>query len=268
MVDYTDYVDTKTTDEDGKATLQSAVFTESGTRDMEVVCEDIIYPTSVEVVEVSNVVFGSEEYLVAKNQSIVLDAVAYNGAVPIPNLLMTINNVKTITDENGRSKISYMGQGNGEVEITAKCGYTEATTTVMDYLMYWKPSENRKYNVDYSLRRSLTVLEMYSGIRLSSEPQNSASIYFTYPNSQNESWTWEFTVKSFPSSHIQICGYTRTYTQLKANDTVKVVVSDGSRKIYINDNLVDTETNATFFVPYLVIVGQITIDDIKLYKVI
>lgn len=257
---------TATTDEYGNAEITSNTINTAGTARFNVVCDGKNYPTQITVVNVDDIAFDVPS-LVSKGSTIPVSATASYESTRIPNLLMTINGDKQITDSNGKATSSYIGNGDGEVTLLAKCGSYEETITIMDYLMYWNPSENRKLNANYSTRGDLKVSELYSGIQLTSQNNTDGHIYFTYPNSTNEEWAFEFDVVSFKDNLVQISGFSRTYMELTGGDHVKVLVENNSKKTYINDNLESTGSTKSLFVPYLVVRGSITINNIRLYRV-
>ena len=175
-----------------------------------------------------------------------------------------------VTDENGEFKSIFAGQGTGLREAWAICGDTIAqSVTVYDMLQYINFSENISYNSNYTTKNNLSVVQRYNGLQLHSNNRSEGHIYFTYPNSREEDWTFEFKVNSVSKyGYMQVSGTTIQYDSLKTKPVIKVDVRNGEKNVYVNGTVVSTNALSQLFVPYLVIGAnsEIVIDDIKLYR--
>lgn len=261
-----------TTDSGGNVSLE---YQESTSGDKQYYVElsngDISSNVSVSIIDVDYLELEADDTIVANGQSTRITARAIKNNNPISNIAINMAAGTFITNSDGEAYIDYEGTGAGLITLNGACGETTSYVMIEDVIQYYSQENEKFFNVDYSLKNSLTAVMKYNGLQLISyvayQQTSDGHIYFTYPNSKSENWTFEFDVISVgKGTSIQASGTFINYNQLNAKPRIYVVVKDGVKKVYLNDVEISSNTNSSLFVPYLVITGNIIIDNIKIIK--
>lgn len=245
-----EYLDSKTTDSEGKATLKTTIAT-SGDHTYHIYknTTQLDTPITINAVEVSDIELTSYEPVISEGISTTIQAIVLKNASTstVGGIHIKIDGEDYITGSGGKAFHQLTGTGEGSRTITAQCGSKTATITVDDVLMYLSKSLNKNFNFRYDKSASLSVVEKYNGLQLTSATSSNGTINFNHSSLGIDiPWQCEFDVISADPNSLKVQGVdiANIYLQNKCHITVK---SEGFRqkKVWVNDTLIVSTTSST-----------------------
>lgn len=259
---------TGTTDDDGHASINvvvnsvvsSITIRHTRTNTTIVLPIQVVTISSIEMSASNDITFDGNDTLVS-----IIPRLA-NGA-SVPNLLVDVNGTDYTTDNTGLIEYTHTGNGGGLTRVTATSGGVSEYVEFEDVIRYW--STERTANWYYSKVKEITVTEMNQGLQLRTASNGTGQIYFGYSESKTQDWIFEFTVKSVTESNVggQLLVCIHNLGRINANSRIRVQKIGNVQEFYVNDSLIVTNTNSSWFVPFLVVNGaSVLIDKLKIMR--
>ena len=196
--------------------------------------------------------FSADKPVIQRGEVSKVTATLLDDGVPLAGeeISFLLNGVTTtaVTDEFGEASISYTGSGVGQVPIQASYRTFLQETFVLWDTLFYDNAVSTDYNPNWeNYNNNLTVARDNLGTLLTNTSGNNG--YLMATRTPPSSFTVEFDVIAIEHS-VSVAYYSQTTDRIRidtratAGDTVKIEHNDGENKVYVNEELVFTNTTS------------------------
>lgn len=243
-----DVVGTGITDSNGNATL-IAIVNAAGENNYTVVetsTEETTPSFAITAVQISDIAIESDK-ITSTNVTLPITLVAYDtNNATVADIPITVDNDTLVTNNYGLALYTYDGVAAGDVDMTISAGSYTETYSIEDTFQYFSQSQQKSYNLNYSVRNSLSVLQKYNGLELAASLDDGNFRLIGDYNSQLPLTTWKFEfdiVRYENYNTLTVCGVEIPYNLIGLKPHIRVERKSSSLEVYVNDTKVATKQN-------------------------
>ena len=158
----------KNTNMDGIASFNGEYLTTAGTHTLKAVkgTNGDYDNATINVVSIDNIATEYLDDITAKGFSAQAVFVPYANGAKTTGLPVTVGSDVLLTNSAGEIDFQYDGTGAGKVNINVAAGSCTTSAVIQDTYQYFSKSQQKNYNLNYSVRNSLAVVDRYYVLEL------------------------------------------------------------------------------------------------------
>ena len=224
------------------------------------------YSTAISTTNATNMILDLEQnidYISATNQSVEVSGLVSplrEGVFPVDVTINVNGSTGTVkTDATGKFVYNYLGQGSGDIVLSASINGDNDTVEIEDLLQYWT-ANNVSYNKRY-YSISGEFRELTNGFKLefpSSLIQGGVSVGIGDGSTFEQDFELSFDVvgsanmtqigvKQWKKGTNVTYAYAPTHETVAVGDSIKAISEEGTIKVYKNDVEISSTTALNYY---------------------